>query len=72
MACNAHKRSTITNAVGKEVRLPTKCITNMLLALSPDDGETWVKIGAVRGTSDGTGTPIPLREKPSRADANSS
>ena len=53
MVYNAHKRSTITNAVGKEVRLPTKCITNMLLAVSPDDGETWVKIGAVRGYDDG-------------------
>ena len=55
MVYNAHKRSTITNAVGKEVRLPTKCITNMLLAVSPDDGETWVKIGAVRGTTTAPG-----------------
>ena len=55
MAYNAHKRSTITNAVGKEVRLPIKCITNMLLAISPDDGETWVKVGAVRGTTTAPG-----------------
>ena len=55
MAYNAHKRSTITNAVGKEVRLPIKCITNMLLAISPDDGKTWVKIGAVRGTTTAPG-----------------
>jgi len=55
MAYNAHKRSTITNAVGKEVRLPIKCITNLLLSISPDDGKTWVKIGAVRGTTTAPG-----------------